>query len=168
MHVDVWSKSQVRKSQKQLFSTHDLFYPPHPQLSGYASQFQDDSLTTSFQELNQSADDEELDRRKQERGKGMGHTTGTKAKWWLLFLFSNISLTALEWNENNLWFSRKSRSKFHPFFRGVFSDALHSVESIFGEDLTTMEKNSFRIKSIMKEKYKIQNWKCFMLRWSPV
>lgn len=37
-------------SQKQLLSPHG---PLLPQLSGYASVFQDDGLTTSFQELNQ-------------------------------------------------------------------------------------------------------------------
>lgn len=81
LHVDMWSKSQVRKSPKQLFSHMTYFISPAPpQLSGYSSQFQDDSLTTSFQELNQSADNEELDGRKQKRGKGMGHTTRTTAQ----------------------------------------------------------------------------------------
>lgn len=75
----VVQKSSQKVSKTTVFP-HDLFYFTPPQLSGYASWFQDDSLTTSFQELNQSADNEELDRRKQKRGKGIGHTTGTTAK----------------------------------------------------------------------------------------
>lgn len=80
-HVDMLSKSHVRKSKTTVIP-HELSPPPHshpptPRPSGYASRLQDDSLTASFQEINQSAGNEEWDRRKQKRGEGVGHPTET-------------------------------------------------------------------------------------------
>lgn len=83
----MWSKSQ--KLLKTTVFAHDLFYFA-PTIWLCKSVSTDDSLTTSFQELNQSADNEELDKRKQKRGKGMGHMTRTTAKGQLPILFSNL------------------------------------------------------------------------------
>lgn len=60
-----------QKVSKTAVIPHYLFLSPlRP--SGYASRLQDDSLTASFQEINQSAGNEESDRRKQTRGEGAG------------------------------------------------------------------------------------------------
>lgn len=167
----MWSKSQVRKSQKQLFSYMTYFIPPPPQPSGYVIQFQDDSLTTSFQELNQSPDNEELDRRKQKRGKGMAENTGTTAYWWLLFFFSNISLSLLK----GMKIISDSVVNRTPTFAHCFvaSFQMHSILwSLFLMKTWWFQRQTscqnILSESIMKEKHKVQNWKCFMVRLSPV
>lgn len=89
-HVDMLSKPRQKVSKTTVFP-HDPFLSPQ-KMSGYASLSQDDSLTTSFQELNQSTDNEELDRRKQKRGKRMGHAAETTATQRILVSSVSVSL----------------------------------------------------------------------------
>lgn len=158
----MWSRSQVRKSQKQLFSHMTYFIapppppPPPPQLSGYASRLQDDSLTTSFQELNQFADNEESDRRKRKKGRRDGTHRRENSKTVTPSLRFQHSPLTLKWNKNNVWISRNGA--LYVGHCPVACSQTHSpLWSLFS--LTNFLKKCFWRNQRHKKEEKVQSYK---------